>query len=393
MGESITILGATGSIGRSTLSVLEQHPQDFEVFALTGNHQYEELAKQCLKYKPNFAVVMDPVVREKLTDLLNAQGSKTEVLQGQKGLCDVVSHPEVETVVAAIVGAAGLQSTMAAVESSERVLLANKEALVMASGLFKKALMKYDVTFLPVDSEHNGILQCLPKHESMQRIEGVTKLILPASGGPFRGWTLEQMQYVTPDQACAHPNWSMGQKISVDSATLMNKGLEVIEASSLFDLAADAIEVVIHPQSIVHGMVQYADGSVLAHMGNPDMRIPIAHTLAWPKRMSSGVSDLDFTSIPDLQFSKPDVKNFPCLRLAYDALTLGRDAPTIMNAANEVAVEAFLSSRIRFTDIATVVAETLNSSEFSEPESLTRSNHFYFCESENATALISTALK
>ncbi len=368
--QAITVLGATGSIGVSTLDVIARHPDKYSVFALTAHRQIEKLAGQCLQFKPTYAVVADDGAAVALQALLSAQGSATEVLFGREALCAVSSAEGVDTVMAAIVGAAGLEPTMAAVRAGKKILLANKEALVMAGGLFMQAVAASGSVLLPIDSEHNAIFQCLPSDFKNTDKGGVKKLLLSASGGPFRGRTLEQMRAVTPDQACAHPNWSMGRKISVDSATLMNKGLELIEACWLFNVAASKVEVVVHPQSIIHSLVQYIDGSVLAQLGNPDMRTPIAHALAWPSRIESGVADLDLFSIAQLNFEKPDLTSFPCLAVASAAAREGRDAAAILNGANEIAVQAFLDERIGFTQIAEVVSHTLNSLALTEPDSL-----------------------
>ena len=368
--QAITVLGATGSIGVSTLDVIARHPDKYSVFALTAHRQIEKLAGQCLQFKPTYAVVADDGAAVALHALLSAQGSATEVLFGREALCAVSSAEGVDTVMAAIVGAAGLEPTLAAVRAGKKILLANKEALVMAGGLFMQAVAASGSVLLPIDSEHNAIFQCLPSDFKNTDKGGVKKLLLSASGGPFRGQTLEQMRAVTPDQACAHPNWSMGRKISVDSATLMNKGLELIEACWLFNVAASQVEVVVHPQSIIHSLVQYIDGSVLAQLGNPDMRTPIAHALAWPSRIESGVADLDLFSIAQLNFEKPDLTSFPCLAVASAAAREGRDAAAILNAANEIAVQAFLDERVGFTQIAEVVSHTLNSLALTEPDSL-----------------------
>ncbi|MDC0134364.1 1-deoxy-D-xylulose-5-phosphate reductoisomerase, partial [Porticoccaceae bacterium] len=301
---------------------------------------------------------------------LLATGCKTEVLHGIEALCQVSSAVQVDTVMAAIVGAAGLVPTLAAVKAGKKILLANKESLVMAGGLFMQAVKASGSVLLPIDSEHNAIFQCLPANYEQAALSGVSKLLLSASGGPFRGWSLGQMAAVTPDQACAHPNWSMGRKISVDSASLMNKGLELIEACWLFNMHASQIEVVVHPQSVIHSLVQYTDGSVLAQLGNPDMRTPIAHALAWPDRIESGVADLNLFEIARLDFEQPDIKSFPCLQLAFDAAAAAGDAPAILNAANEVAVQAFLDERISFTQIAEVVDNTLSGLDYSEPDGL-----------------------
>jgi 1-deoxy-D-xylulose-5-phosphate reductoisomerase len=368
--QSITLLGATGSIGESTLDVIARHPDKYLVFALTGHQQLEKLALQCQRFQPPFAVVNDAKSATQLQTLLAADNSKTEVLYGTEALCQVASATQVDGVMAAIVGAAGLVPTMAAVKAGKKILLANKESLVMAGGLFIDAVKASGADLLPIDSEHNAIFQCLPANYEKAEISGISKLLLSASGGPFRGWSAEQMAAVTPDQACAHPNWSMGRKISVDSASLMNKGLELIEACWLFAVKPSQVEVVVHPQSVVHSLVQYIDGSVLAQLGNPDMRTPIAYGLAWPDRIDAGVAELDLFDIARLDFERADLVNFPCLQLASDAAAAGGDAPAILNAANEIAVQAFLDGRIGFTQIAEVVDNTLSGLEFGEPDSL-----------------------
>ena len=370
MRQTITLLGATGTIGVNTLDVIERHPDRFEVFALSGHRQFQRLAQQCIRHQPRYAVVLDAQIALKLSALLTAAACTTEVLVGTQALCDVASDPCVDTVMAAIVGAAGLDSTMAAVRAGKKILLANKESLVMAGTLFMQAVIESGSMLLPIDSEHNAIFQCLPVSYADDDRGGVSKLLLSASGGPFRGWDRDRMRGVTPAEACAHPQWAMGDKISVDSATMMNKGLEVIEAGWLFDMPAAKIDVVIHPQSIIHSMVQYVDGSVLAQLGHPDMRTPIAHALAWPERIPSGVEDLDLVALSRLDFAAPDDRNFPCLAMAYGAAKAGGDAPTVLNAANEIAVQAFLDLRIDFTEIAEVVEHIMNEYRFSEPESL-----------------------
>lgn len=367
----ITILGATGSIGLSTLDVVTRHPQRYSVFALTGMTKIQLLAEQCQKHRPKYAVVMDNDSAEQLNALLKPFDVLTQVLVGVDALCEVSRDSQVDIVMAAIVGAAGLMPTLAAVNANKKVLLANKEALVMAGHLFMEALKDSTAVLLPIDSEHNAIFQCLPQNKNDLSAVGVSKLLLSASGGPFRGWTTDQMKDVTPEQACAHPNWSMGNKISVDSATLMNKGLELIEACWLFDMQESQIEIVVHPQSIIHSLVQYVDGSVIAQLGNPDMRTPIAHALAWPDRIDSGVKNLDLFDVSRLDFERPNFNDFPCLTQAYEAARIGRDAPAMLNAANEIAVQAFLDRRIRFTQIADVVKETMSVATFNEPESLT----------------------
>jgi 1-deoxy-D-xylulose-5-phosphate reductoisomerase len=368
--EQITILGATGSIGVSTLDVVDRHAHEYNIFALTGNKKIPLLAEQCAKFNPKYAVVMDAEAAGELVNLLAQNHVSTEVLVGTDALASVSSHKDVDIVMAAIVGSAGLIPTLAAANAGKKVLLANKESLVMAGNLLMQAVDKSGSTLLPIDSEHNAIFQCLPRDIKNLSKGGVSKLLLSASGGPFRGWSLGDMDEVTREQACAHPNWSMGRKISVDSATLMNKGLELIEACWLFDVTYDQIDIVVHPQSIIHSLVQYVDGSVLAQMGNPDMRTPIAHALAWPKRINSGVSDLNLAEIAKLDFEEPDLVNFPCLGLAYEAARVGLDAPVVLNASNEVAVQAFLDGRIGFTQIAEVVADTMGHAIFKEPDSL-----------------------
>jgi 1-deoxy-D-xylulose-5-phosphate reductoisomerase len=368
--QSITILGATGSIGRSTLDVIGQHPDKYSVFALTGQSQLKLLAQQSVEFNAKYAVVTDEASAKQLSQIINDLKGQTEVLFGEQALCDVASSSQVQVVMAAIVGAAGLLPTLSAVESSKKVLLANKESLVMAGSIFMHAVQQHSANLLPIDSEHNAIFQCLPSNNVVDSQTAVKKLILSASGGPFRTWTTEQMQSVTPEQACAHPNWSMGNKISVDSASMMNKGLECIEAKWLFDTDIKNIDVLIHPQSIVHSLVQYVDGSVLAQLGNPDMRTPIAHGLAWPERISSNVPDLDLAEIAQLTFEQPDLEAFPCLKLAYHAAEVAGDAPAVLNAANEIAVDAFLNQRLGFTDIAKVVEQTLNTFDFFEPDTL-----------------------
>ncbi|MFJ4141612.1 1-deoxy-D-xylulose-5-phosphate reductoisomerase [Pseudomonas sp. NPDC089734] len=359
--QQITVLGATGSIGLSTLDVIARHPALYQVFALSGFSRLNELLALCVRHMPRFAVVPTQDVARKLQDDLAAAGLDTRVLVGEGGLCEVASHPQVDTVMAAIVGAAGLRPTLAAVEAGKRVLLANKEALVMSGALFMQAVRQSGAVLLPIDSEHNAIFQCLPTDFSRGLgAVGVRRILLTASGGPFRKTPLAQLHEVTPEQACAHPVWSMGRKISVDSATMMNKGLELIEACWLFDARPAQVEVVIHPQSVIHSMVDYVDGSVLAQLGNPDMRTPIANALAWPARVDSGVSPLDLFRIGQLDFEQPDEERFPCLRLARQAAETGGSAPAMLNAANEVAVAAFLDRRIRYLEIASIIDEVLN---------------------------------
>ena len=358
--QQVCVLGATGSIGLSTLDVLARHPERYRVFALTGHSRLVELEQLCLRHRPRFAVVADAAAARALQGSLLAAGLDTRVLAGEAGLCEVAAHPEVDAVMAAIVGAAGLKPTLAAVQAGKRVLLANKEALVMSGALFMQAVREHGAQLLPIDSEHNAIFQCLPADCSSGLPQlGVRRILLTASGGPFREWSVEQIAQATPEQACKHPNWSMGRKISVDSASMMNKGLELIEACWLFDVPPAQVEVVVHPQSVIHSMVDYVDGSVLAQLGNPDMRTPIAHALAWPQRIDSGVSALDLFAIGRLDFQAPDDARFPCLRLARQAAEAGGTAPAVLNAANEVAVAAFLERRIGFAGIPALIADVL----------------------------------
>lgn len=373
--QAVSILGATGSIGVSTLDVLARHPERYRVFALTADRQWQLLATQCLQHQPRYAVLQDAESARQLSLTLRQQNCATEVLQGADALAQVAGHTDTDTVMAAIVGAAGLLPTLAAVNAGKKVLLANKEALVMAGGLFTRAVVEHGATLLPIDSEHNAIFQCLPNHRTDYLCDGlassgVRKILLTGSGGPFRTTPLNELGAVTPEQACAHPNWSMGQKISVDSATMLNKGLELIEACWLFNTSPTQIEVVIHPQSVIHSMVEYVDGSVLAQLGNPDMRTPIAHALAWPERIASGVASLDMIALGRLDFSAPDYARFPCLRLAQQAAATGATAPAILNAANEVAVTAFLQRRLRFDQIHRVIDTVLQRLPVTEPDNL-----------------------
>lgn len=356
----ITILGSTGSIGNSTLDVISRHPDHFQVIALTANQNSTALYKQCLQYQPRYAVLKDEAAAGELRSQLKHAGAAIEVLGGETALSEVVTMPEVEYVMAAIVGASGLLPTLAAVRAGKRVLLANKEALVMTGALFMHEIAKSGATLLPIDSEHNAIFQCLPANfKPGQAPQGIRRIIITASGGAFRDVPLSELAYVTPEQACSHPNWKMGRKITVDSATMMNKGLEVIEAHWLFGLESAKIATLLHSQSIVHSLVEYDDGSVLAQLGNPDMRTPIAHALAWPERIASGVNSLDLLLQNRLDFAPLDEERFPCLRLAYQTLARGGTATTILNAANEVAVAAFLSGGLAFTQIFTTIAEVL----------------------------------
>ncbi|KQQ36039.1 1-deoxy-D-xylulose 5-phosphate reductoisomerase [Duganella sp. Leaf126] len=362
--QRITILGATGSIGVSTLDVLARHPERYAVYALSAHSRVDELAAQCIAFRPQRAVVGTAEAAARLGALLRDAGVNTDIDYGEAALCAIAAAPEVDSVMAAIVGAAGLAPTLAAARAGKKVLLANKEALVMSGQLFMDAVTESGAILLPIDSEHNAIFQSMPQFGSRMpavrdAAAGVAKILLTASGGPFLTRDVATLEDVTPEQACKHPNWSMGRKISVDSATMMNKGLEVIEAHWLFGAPADRIEVVIHPQSVIHSMVSYVDGSVLAQLGNPDMRTPIAHALAYPERIASGVAQLDITAFATLQFHRPDYARFPCLALAFDALRAGGTAPALLNAANEVAVQAFLDRQIGFRQIDRVIAEVV----------------------------------
>ncbi|MGB5260282.1 MAG: 1-deoxy-D-xylulose-5-phosphate reductoisomerase [Gammaproteobacteria bacterium] len=356
----ITILGSTGSIGISTLDVIARHPDRFRVVALTANAHVDKLAEQCVYFRPRYAVMADIDAAERLRRRLADQAPDTEVLAGQDALLRVAGLPEVEHVMAAIVGSAGLLPTLEAARRGKRVLLANKEALVMSGALFMQAVRENGAMLLPIDSEHNAIFQCLPDdYRAGQPPRGVRRLLLTASGGPFRTMPIKQLHSVTPEQACAHPNWEMGRKISVDSATMMNKGLEVIEAGWLFGLGSDRIQVMLHPQSLVHSLVEYEDGSMLAQLGTPDMRIPISHALGWPERIASGAAGLDLLEHGMLQFETPDNGRFPCLGLAAAAMETGGTAPVILNAANEIAVAAFLERQIPFTTIHRVIEDAM----------------------------------
>ncbi len=357
---SLTVLGATGSIGLSTLDVIRRHPDRFSVYALTAGTRFAELAELCREFAPKYAVMADDAAAEQLAGLL-ADCPGTQVLSGEAGLAAVASDAECDTVMAAIVGAAGLAPTLAAVHAGKRVLLANKEALVMSGRLFMDAVADSGAELLPIDSEHNAIFQCMPADKVRDPVAaGITRILLTASGGPFRSLPAEALRDVTPAEACAHPNWSMGQKISVDSATLMNKGLELIEACWLFNTTPESVEVHVHPESIIHSMVEYADGSVLAQMGSPDMRTPIANGLAWPERIEAGVAPLDLFAIGRFHFERPDLERFPCLRLAAEAFATGGTAPAVLNAANEVAVAAFLAGGLCFAEIPVIIEKTLS---------------------------------
>ena len=361
MVQGISLLGATGSVGRSVLDIVARHPQRYQVFALVANRSVALLAEQCRRFRPRYAVVRAADAPE-LARALAQDGLPTETLSGERAACEMAAHEAADIVVAAIVGSAGLMPTMAAVDAGKRVLLANKEALVMAGALFMRAAAASGAVLLPVDSEHNGAFQCLP---ASARLADVRRIVLTASGGPFLGHAPAALSNVTPEQACAHPNWSMGSKVSVDSATMMNKGLERIEARWLFKLPAEQIDAVLHPQSIVHAMVEYRDGSVLAQLAQPDMRIPIAHALAWPERLESAAARLDLTRSPPLRFAEIDRAQFPCWALAERADAAGAAMTIALNAANEAAVHAFMARRLRFTDIASVIAAVLDG--FSAP--------------------------
>ncbi|PXX89140.1 1-deoxy-D-xylulose-5-phosphate reductoisomerase [Marinobacter vulgaris] len=359
----ITILGATGSIGLSTLDVVRRHPDRFSVHALTASSSVESMAELCHEFRPRYAVMADAKAAQALTLALANLPSVT-VLSGAEALGQVAADAEADTVMAAIVGAAGLPPTLAAVRAGKRVLLANKEALVMSGKLFMDAVAESGAEVLPIDSEHNAIFQCMPPDKIRNTVgAGITRILLTASGGPFRTHSAEALRHVLPAEACAHPNWSMGQKISVDSATLMNKGLELIEACWLFNTTPEMIEVHVHPESIIHSMVEYADGSVLAQLGSPDMRTPIANGLAWPERIDAGVAPLDLFRVGQFNFERPDLDRFPCLRLAADAFKQGGTAPAVLNAANEEAVAAFLAGRLGFADIPSIIEQTLAATE------------------------------
>ena len=370
----LAVCGSTGSIGVSTLDVVSRNRSGFEVLALTAHTNVEAMAAQCRIWRPRFAVMADESAASRLGDMIAREVPETSVLSGTSGLVHVAMHPDVDYVMAAIVGGAGLMPTLAAARSGKRVLLANKEALVMSGRLFMDAVREGGAELLPIDSEHNAIFQCMsagdPRSGGWSGGRGVRRIVLTGSGGPFRARAHESLHDVTPDEACAHPNWSMGRKISVDSATMMNKALEVIEACWLFETGPETVEVVVHPQSVIHSMVEFDDGSVLAQLGNPDMRTPIAHALAWPDRIASGVAPLDFTGTPRLEFEAPDFERFPCLRLGFEAARAGGTAPAALNAANEVAVEAFLNRRLRFTAIAPVAEAAVEACAGEEPETL-----------------------
>jgi len=357
----ISVLGSTGSIGISTLDVIAQHPERYRAVGLAANRDVEGLFQQCERFQPTVVAMADEASAAELAKRLASIGSSIEVLAGEAGVIAIAELTDAEMVMAAIVGAAGLTPTLAAVRKGKRILLANKESLVVAGDLFMREAKAHKASVLPIDSEHNAVFQCMPRDfEQGLAAKGVKRILLTASGGPFRTWTNDQLKSATPEQACAHPNWSMGRKISVDSATMMNKGLEVIEARWLFDATPEQIKVVVHPQSVVHSMVQYVDGSVLAQLGNPDMRTPIAHAMAWPERHGSGVASLDLFEVARLDFEEPDTQRFPCLRLAFDAVAAAGVAPAVLNSANEVAVDAFLSTQLAFVRIPEIIETVLS---------------------------------
>lgn len=395
----VTVLGATGSIGVSTLDVIARHPDRYRVVALTANKQVDRLLEQCRAFEPEYVVLADIDAAEQMQKKLHEAGLETTVLSGVEGLETVASLEQTQQVMAAIVGAAGLRPTLAAAHAGKRILLANKEALVMSGKIFMDAVRENNAELLPIDSEHNAIFQSMPASFSCAHSSddlpalGVQKILLTASGGPFRSMERHQLESVTPDQACAHPNWSMGRKISVDSATMMNKGLEIIEACWLFNAMPDQIQVVIHPESVVHSMVSYDDGSVLAQLGNPDMRTPIAHAMAWPERMTSAVEALDLFDVSQLNFERPDMERFPCLRLAYAAGEAGGTAPAILNAANEVAVQSFLDEKIRFTEIPDIISQTIDSIAVEDGETLEAVLAADRSARETATALVLSRLQ
>ncbi len=358
---AVTILGSTGTIGVNTLDVVARHPGHYQIFALSANRNVDGLFEQCATWHPRYAVMVEAAAARALRERLRDAGLATEVLDGADALVEISCHPDVDYVMAGIVGAAGLLPNLAAAKAGKRVMLANKESLVMSGALFMDAVRESGAELLPIDSEHNAVFQCMPDgFERGLPAAGVRRILLTASGGPFRTRELAELDAVTPDQACAHPKWVMGRKISVDSATMMNKGLEIIEACWLFNTGQDAVEVVVHPQSVIHSMVEYVDGSVLAQLGNPDMRTPIAYALGWPARVESGVAQQNLFDVRRLDFEEPDVRRFPCLRLAREAMSAGGTAPAILNAANEEAVASFLDGRIRFPEIAAVVEQTLH---------------------------------
>ncbi|MEM7408050.1 MAG: 1-deoxy-D-xylulose-5-phosphate reductoisomerase [Pseudomonadota bacterium] len=368
--QGIAILGSTGTIGVNTLDVVSRNPGQFRVVALSARSNVARMAEQCEVWRPALAAMADPNAAERLAAQLRLSAPEVQVIGGPDAAESVACHPAAAQVMAGIVGAAGLLPTLAAARAGKRVLLANKEALVMSGALFMQAVHAHDVELLPIDSEHNAIFQCMPPPGTDRALAQIRKVLLTGSGGPFRTRAPDSLHGVTPDEACAHPNWVMGRKISVDSATMMNKGLEVIEACWLFGIGVDEVQVVVHPQSVIHSMVEYVDGSVLAELGHPDMRTPIAHALAWPERAESGVGSLDFFSLGQLQFEAPDFARFPCLRLCIEAARAGGDASTILNAANEVAVESFLNGNLRFPHIARVVEQGLEAACTTAPSTI-----------------------
>ncbi|MCT8264917.1 1-deoxy-D-xylulose-5-phosphate reductoisomerase [Proteus terrae] len=374
--KQITILGSTGSIGTSTLSVIENNPDEYQVLALAAGKNADKMAQQCLVFQPKYAVMSDEKSANQLKQLLANTSCKTEILSGSHAINEIAALDEADQVMSAITGVAGLKPTLAAIEKGKRILLANKESLITSGRLFFDAVAKYGATVLPIDSEHNAIYQSLPKaiqenlgHASLAD-EGVTSILLTGSGGPFRYTPLEELEAMTPDQACAHPNWSMGRKISVDSATMMNKGLEYIEARYFFNASEEEMEVIIHPQSVIHSMVRYRDGSIIAQIGEPDMRTPIAYSMAYPHRTQSGAKALDFFEIQSLEFIRPDYQRYPCLALAIEASKRGQAATTVLNAANEVVVDAFLHEKVKFTDIAKINRKVVEHFDLSEPQSI-----------------------
>ncbi|WP_392559053.1 1-deoxy-D-xylulose-5-phosphate reductoisomerase [Orbus mooreae] len=376
MQTNIAILGSTGSIGCSTLSLIRHNPTAYKAYVLTGGKNVTKMVEQCQEFKPKYVAMADPASAKLLQQHLYDLGLNIEVLSGEQAICDLAQLPEVTQVMASIVGAAGLKSTLAAIEKGKRILLANKESLVTCGHLFMQAVKKHGAQLLPVDSEHNAIFQSLPsvvQHDlgfAVLAQQGISKIVLTGSGGPFRDLDISKLKNVTPEQAVAHPNWSMGRKISVDSATMMNKGLEYIEARWLFNASPEEMEIIIHPQSIIHSMVRYTDGSVIAELGHPDMCTPIAYSMSYPERIISGVPPLDFTKLSQLTFLQPDFKRYPCLKLAIDASQNGQAATTSLNAANEIAVDAFLNRQIGFMDIAITVEKVLNKLTLSEPTSI-----------------------
>lgn len=387
--QNVTILGATGTIGLHTLDVISQHPARFRVFALTASTNVKGLFDLCQQYAPQYAVMLQEVAAKELSTQLKAIGSNIVVLYGEASLSYVSAHEQVDIVMAAIVGAAGLHPAMAAAKAGKRILLANKETLVMAGNLFMQAVVEGGATLLPIDSEHNAIFQVMPYQRCGNLMEmGVKRVLLTASGGPFRNASMQELTAVTRAQALNHPNWVMGPKITIDSATLMNKGLEVIEAHWLFNAPPSKIDVVVHPQSVIHSMVEYIDGSVLAQLGNPDMRTPIAYGLGYPDRLTSGVSSLDLLTTARLDFSAPDTVRFPCLRLAYEALNMGGTAPTILNAANEVVVEAFLAEKIGFMNIPRIIESILSTAAIERVESIEQLVAVDIAARQSATEMI-----